>query len=300
MEKNQLIYVIETARCGNVTHAAEKLHLSQPSLSNQIIQLERELGIPLFERSRKRVRLTPAGEVFVRQAEQIIQDLSLLKNQMEAFAERTKGSLRLGALSIMCSLGIPEVVSTFKQKHPGLEIYLTEAGSAALLQDVQENRLDAAFVILRSESALDDGFSAVPLWQSETLAALPAAWCSESSTSITFEQLTQYPLILTGNNFNMSKMILSQMDAAGLKYTISCTCNQIDSCLALVSKEMGVTFCSGKTAAYYHHDNIRLLPFSSPIRRTIYFVYRKNPEYYPVLKLFLEELNSLIPSSTFQ
>ena len=48
MEKNQLIYVLEIAKCGNITKAAENLHLSQPSLSNQIIQLEKELGIPLF------------------------------------------------------------------------------------------------------------------------------------------------------------------------------------------------------------------------------------------------------------
>ena len=146
-----------------------QIFLSQPSLSNQIIQLERELGIPLFERCHKRVRPTPAGEVFVREAELILQNMSRLKNLMEEYAEQTRGSLRLGALSIMCSL---------------------------------------------------------------------------------------------------------------------------------VSKEMGVTFCSGETAAYYHHDNVRLLSFSPPIRRTIYFVYRKNPEYYPILRLFLQELDSLVPSKS--
>ena len=298
MEKNQLIYVVETARCGNITHAAEKLHLSQPSLSNQIIQLERELGIPLFERCHKRVRPTPAGEVFVREAELILQNMSRLKNLMEEYAEQTRGSLRLGALSIMCSLGIPEMISTFKQNHPGLEIYLTESGSAALIQDVQENRLDAAFVILRSESSLEEGFSAVPLWKSETFVAMPAAWCDENSSSITLEQLARYPLIITESRFNMNKMILSQLDAAGLRYNVSSTCNQIDSCLSLVSKEMGVTFCSGETATYYHHDNVRLLSFSPPIRRTIYFVYRKNPAYYPILRLFLQELDSLVPSKS--
>ena len=55
MEKNQLIYVIEVARLGSITRAAQALHLSQPSLSNQIIHLEEELGVPLFERGRKRV-----------------------------------------------------------------------------------------------------------------------------------------------------------------------------------------------------------------------------------------------------
>lgn len=299
MEKNQLIYVIETARCGSITRAAEKLHLSQPSLSNQIIQLERELGVPLFERFHKRIQLTPAGEVFVREAEPIIQNMASLKKHMEEFADQTRGSLRLGALSIMCSLGIPEFIASFRQKHLGLEVYLTESGSASLLQDVQENRLDAAFVILRPDLSLADDFTSLLLGQSETLVALPSTWCIPSMSSVTLEQLAQYPLIATSNLFNMSRLIFAQMDAAGLRYTLSCSCSQIDSCLSLVSKEMGVTFCSRKTAEYYHYPNIRLLPFSPQILRKIYLVYHKDPAYYPVLRLFLQELEPLIAAGTF-
>lgn len=84
MERSQLIYVVTVAECGSVTRAAEKLHLSQPSLSNQIIHLEQELGIALFARVRKRVHLTEAGEVFVRHAQRIL-------NDMQALAERMGG-----------------------------------------------------------------------------------------------------------------------------------------------------------------------------------------------------------------
>ena len=86
MERSQLIYVVTVAECGSVTRAAEKLHLSQPSLSNQIIHLEQELGIALFARVRKRVHLTEAGEVFVRHAQRILNDMQAQPTGAGAYA----------------------------------------------------------------------------------------------------------------------------------------------------------------------------------------------------------------------
>ena len=91
MERSQLIYVVTVAECGSVTRAAEKLHLSQPSLSNQIIHLEQELGIALFARVRKRVHLTEAGEVFVRHAQRILNDMQALAERMEDYAANRSG-----------------------------------------------------------------------------------------------------------------------------------------------------------------------------------------------------------------
>ena len=94
MERSQLIYVVTVAECGSVTRAAEKLHLSQPSLSNQIIHLEQELGIALFARVRKRVHLTEAGEVFVRHAQRILNDMQALAERMEDYAANRSGEVR--------------------------------------------------------------------------------------------------------------------------------------------------------------------------------------------------------------
>lgn len=290
MEKNQLIYVLEIAKCGNITKAAENLHLSQPSLSNQIIQLEKELGIPLFERSRKRVYLTEAGEIFAREAASIIRDFTSLKQLMEEYAQQKKGCIRIGALSIMCSLKIPEFVSDFSRQHPDIELSILESGSAALLHALKEKKIDVAFVIMEQSPSLSEQQTALKLFDSNIMVAVPYEWKKDTSSVFTLEDLSEFPLITTTENFHMSSMILSRMDAKNIPYKIISVCNQIDSCLALVNKAMGITFCAEETAEYFHYPNIALIPLCPEIKRTIYLVYQKNPAYHPVLNTFIEEV----------
>jgi len=155
MERSQLIYVVTVAECGSVTRAAEKLHLSQPSLSNQIIHLEQELGIALFARVRKRVHLTEAGEVFVRHAQRILNDMQALAERMEDYAANRSGRVRIGALPIMCALHIPELIGGFHSEYPSITLTLQERGSAELLQALEQSEIDVAFAILNpSEPAV--------------------------------------------------------------------------------------------------------------------------------------------------
>lgn len=92
----QMKYLLAVARTGNITKAAQQLHISQPSLSNQIIALEKQLGISLLERRRKRVYLTDAGQYFATQSQKILNQEQNLEHTMEEFSQLKKGSLRLG------------------------------------------------------------------------------------------------------------------------------------------------------------------------------------------------------------
>jgi len=287
MERNQLLYVIEAAACGSITKAADKLHISQPSLSNQIISLEKELGIPLFERIRKRIHLTPAGEVFVQEARKIINSFTSLEQLMEEHAHQRTGKIRIGALSIMCSLKIPEMVHDFKQEYSGINISLLESGSASLLQSLEQNEIDAAFVILDSLHALDERLTAIHLMDSYIYVAINKKNPQSQKEAFALEDLTSLPFIITTASFNMTTMILSRMTAAGLPYKITNVCNQIDSCLALVDKDIGISFCARETAEYYGYPEVALVPFTPALTRTVYLVYKKTLEYYPVLKTFI-------------
>ena len=120
MEKNQLLYVLETARCGSVTRAAEKLHLSQPSLSNQIIQLEQELGIPLFDREKRNIRLNDAGRFLEQKLLPIMAALEELPAEIkkrDLMNQRTiylnlLAATRLSAL-LFCSCFVCSAASSF-------------------------------------------------------------------------------------------------------------------------------------------------------------------------------------------
>lgn len=96
MEKTQLMYVTAAAKHGNITKAAEELCISQPSLSNQIIKLENELNIKLFERKRHRVELTEAGRAFVESSLPILNSFRKLEQLMGEYASMNKGSINIG------------------------------------------------------------------------------------------------------------------------------------------------------------------------------------------------------------
>lgn len=291
MERSQLIYVIETARQGNITKAAEVLHISQPSLSNQIIHLENELGVALFERTRRRVVLTDAGRVFVHEAEGIVNGFTSLEKLMGEFARKNTGSLRIGALSTMCSLKIPEMLHDFQEKHSGVSLSLLESGSAALVSALERDEIDAAFAVLNPALPYE-GLVQVPLVSAEIYVAVSKKNPLMAKDAFTLEDLSGVSLISSTSDFSLFSIILSQMERCGIPYTITNRCNQVDSCLSLVDKNLGVTFCTDATAAYYPYPDLCLIPFSPPFMRDISLVYKKDPAYYPLLEAFIGEVMS--------
>ena len=287
MERSQLIYVVTVAECGSVTRAAEKLHLSQPSLSNQIIHLEQELVIALFARVRKRVHLTEAGEVFVRHAQRILNDMQALAERMEDYAANRSGRVRIGALPIMCALHIPELIGGFHSEYPSITLTLQERGSAELLQALEQSEIDVAFAILNPSEPAVGQVHSLPLLQSEICAAVHVDNPLARRDAIELEQLADQTLITPNQDFNLSGIILSHLSSLGISCQVQNICSQIDSCLALVNKNMGISFCSRASADYYRYPNVVSVSIKPAISRTVYLVYKKDLAFYPSLQHFV-------------
>lgn len=286
MERSQLKYVVEVAKWQNITRASEALHISQPSLSNQILNLERELGVSLFERVRKRVYLTEAGESFVYQATKILNDMEHLKQSMAEYAQRRAGRICVGALPVMVPLGIPDALTAFAKQYPLLQVDLTEEGSFALIHKIKTNELDAAFVNLLSHDSEDDIYQ-IKLTESRFVAALNSAHPLAQRTELTLTDLKEQPLIITSESFNMQRMILAELDHENIPYRIAASCNQIESCFRLVDKGFGISFCSEEASEYYFYKNVQYIPIQGIPSRALYLIYKKDPAYYPALQTFV-------------
>ena len=286
MELNQLRYVLESAQQENMTKAAENLHISQPSLSIQIKNLEDELGISLFERTRKRIYLTEAGKVFVHQAKQILQSIDSLSETMGEFASQKRGSIRIGLLPIMIHLGMDEMVSDFAEEHPYYSLKITEQGSQSLINSVLNNDLDAALAILTNAN-YDDRLHYIKLMESSIVAVVPAQHPLAKKESLVFDDFAGTKLVLTNGNFNMQRLILDELDKRNIQYDMFSQCNQIETCFSLASKGFGIAFCTEQTAKYYHFGNLVYIPILGITKRAIYLIYTKTPEYHPVLNSFI-------------
>ncbi|WP_188195465.1 LysR substrate-binding domain-containing protein [Nonomuraea sp. SYSU D8015] len=146
MELQQLRYVIAVAETSNFTRAAERCRVVQSALSHQIAGLERELGARLFERTSRRVRLTPAGEAFLPAARECLEAADRARAEVAAATGEIRGRLAIGAIPTVAAVDLPVVLKEFRHRHPRVRITLTSAGSEDLIERVRQGGVDVAFL----------------------------------------------------------------------------------------------------------------------------------------------------------
>lgn len=295
MERTQMLYAVTIAKCGSFTSAARILHLAQPSLSLQIKLLEEELGVLLFERTGKGIRLTEAGQRFVEQAERILRQTDVLKKEMEDYSVLRKGRLHIGALSTMASLGIPALLRSFNAQYPDIELTITESGSADLISILHQGNIDAAFAIYEADNKAGSALHRIPLLTSRVYAAMNKNHPLAQKEFLTYEELCDQPLAITNRNFNFYRMIFRKLEEQGFIPKISCTCNQIETCMVLADMGFGITLCTEETGLYYDHVSLSFVPLEPAIERTVSLFYRSDPAYHPVLSSFIEFINAYEP-----
>ncbi len=139
-------YVVAVAETGNFTRAAEQCLVVQSALSHQIARLERELGTKLFDRTSRRVRLTPAGEAFLPAARQALDAAERALAEVAAASGEIRGPLAIGAISTVTAVDLPAVLERFHARHRKVRISLRSGASLELVERVRQGTLDVAFL----------------------------------------------------------------------------------------------------------------------------------------------------------
>ncbi len=294
MERTQLMYVTATAKHGNITKAAEELCISQPSLSNQIIKLENELNIKLFERKRHRVELTEAGRAFVESALPIINSFGKLEQLMGEYASMNKGSINIGILPVFYALQLPDFLYEFKEKFPKIDIKIKESGSSSLVNSILKKELDVAFTILTETSLkkLKNDLNIIKLQKDRIVAVVGAEHKLASRENIEFKDLADEKLIFSNDNFQFPNIILDYLKLHQIPHQVSCSCTQMETIFTLVSRDFGITFCSEITAQkeLKEKENSKLKLKSIPLlplsERIIYLISGKSLGYHPTIDNF--------------
>lgn len=172
MDTRQLEYILMIAQENNITHAAAKLFITQSALNQQLIKLEKELGAPLFHRSRTNWHLTEAGEVYVKNAREM---LRLKRETYQTISDLTDG--KHGHLSVGFTSGrginmFTEVYASFYQIYPNIVIQPMEGIVKILQKRVSQGELDVAFLTLTDSDRTDDVYE--DIFEEELLVAIPA------------------------------------------------------------------------------------------------------------------------------
>lgn len=149
MTLNQLRYLVMLAKEGNFSRAAERCHVSQPSLSVAIANLERELKVDIFERFHHEIRLTEAGKIVLQQAQRILEEADNLKQlAQQSTAQQCASPLRIGAIYTVAPYLLPRLVPQLREVAPQMPLILEEDFTKNLLVKLQQGDLDVIFVAL--------------------------------------------------------------------------------------------------------------------------------------------------------
>lgn len=152
MELRQLEYFVAVAADLNFSRAAQRIHVVQSAVSASVARLEKELGVALFDRSKRQIVLTPPGEVFLQHAREVIHTAQRARASVADYRDQLTGTVTLGTLMSWGGLNLAAVLEEFRRVHPLVTVQLRQSptGSAGHLQAIADGRMDLALVSLSS------------------------------------------------------------------------------------------------------------------------------------------------------
>ncbi len=228
------------ARLGTFTRAAQELYLAQPSLSRQIATLESDVGAVLLERGRRGAVPTEAGRTLLPIARRMLADAESARRELDELAGLRRGSVRLGAPPTLCVSLVADVLAHFSARHPGVELQVSEAGSLALLEQLQQGELDLAFVITRQDALEADGAELIGLLSEELVVVASATRADPLPERLTLAQLAAMPQVAFHRSYDLRAATDAAFASRSLAPAIAVEGAEMDAVLRFVERGIGV------------------------------------------------------------
>jgi len=261
MELRQLEYFVAVAEEANFTRAAKRVHVAQPGVSAQVRLLEHELGQALFDRSGRKVRVTKAGAAVLPYARAALDAVAGARFAVDELAGLMAGKVAVGMV-ISCSLpDLPELLAEFHQRHPGIEITLSEANSDVLLEALRNKQLDLALVGLAS--APPQPIKTQVVRDEALVAAVSKEDVLAVRTSVTLLALKDRPLISLSAGTGLRAALDRGCAISGFRPQIAFEATNLNVLAQLAGRGLGVAILP-ESVAQTHAKIIHALAISRP------------------------------------
>lgn len=238
MELHQLRYFCAVADTGSFSRAAERSHVSQPSLSQQILKLEDELGARLFDRLGRSVRLTDPGKTFLVHARTVLRDLETAKGEIVEGKDSVSGTVTVGVIPTVAPYFVPRLLTKFTRKYPQVQLTVVEEITPILLERLRSGGVDVAIFALPIRG---NEFETAPLLGEKLFAALPRRHKLAARRSLSLRDLRAEPFLLLRDGHCFRDTAVAACDRARLHPRIVFESGQFSSLLSMVSTGMGVS-----------------------------------------------------------
>ena len=234
----QLQYLVALGETGSFSRAADACHVTQPTLSAGIKELEDLLGVKLADRQARGARLTHAGQLAIRRASALINDAYAFVEAVQSAGATLTGPFHLGAIPTIAPYVLPDMVRALKQSYPDLKLYLHEDKTARLIDQLRTRRLDAALIALPWDMT---GIDSVPLFDDEFLFAAPSSHPLAAKPHLQPEDLAGESILLLEDGHCLRSHALSICRMGGDDETSQMAATSLSTLVSMVAGGHGVS-----------------------------------------------------------
>lgn len=284
MNLRDLKYLVALADERHFGRAAERCHVSQPTLSAQVRKLEEYLGVPLVERQPKRVSITPAGEKIVERARRVLQEADAIVELAKSDRDPLAGSLKVALIPTVGPYLLPHVVRRLKRALPRLKLMLYEYQTGPLLEKLRDGEVDMGILALPVPL---DGLEATELYDEAFTLAVPADHPLADKERVTTQDLHGVPLLLLEDGHCLRDQALEVCSRVGVQESQDYRATSLETLRQMVAAGHGVTLLPELAAAspVGSARGLRIKPFVKPApARTIGAVWRKSTTRGPAIE----------------
>lgn len=293
MNLAQLKYFETVCSCGSVSRAAELLHISQPSLSAAIRELETEFGTALFKRHHKGVSPTDAGELFLKMSKDILGRVAETTGIMQDIGSGRK-VLRLGLPPMIGSMFLTQIYQGFRSQYPDVTIEISEGGYQDLKQKLRDGFLDVAF--MSHDDSLDSEFASVFLSNLEVMCCVHKDDAMAKLPCVKLKDLKNKPVVLFEDSFFQTVKIKERFQQENIKPKILLQTTQLSTLLNVISHNMAVGFMFAPVLENY--PDIVPVPLEKKLCIEIGLVYKQSAYPFQSVKHFIDCMEKNNPFGT--
>ncbi|WP_283620973.1 LysR family transcriptional regulator [Limosilactobacillus avium] len=285
MDTRVLKYFLTVANTNNITKAAKQLHITQPTLSRQIMELEKELDVALFDRTQRQLQLTKAGVLFQQRATTLLQLVDQTKDDLHQQEKELVGSVNLGCVVSLVSPFMMKMVNDFQKEYPGVRFNIFDGDGDALRRQIDEGRLDLACLIEPVEAAK---YNYVVLPIKEQWGLLMRSDDSLAQrTAISKNDLYKLPLILPHRNIVRDEVSdILKLDQTKLNWMV--TNNLPSNTIELIRSGNYYAIGIKGIQALSADPEIAFIPFTPKKETGHLLIWRKNNMLAPAAERFLQ------------
>lgn len=285
MELKQLTYFIEVAEREHMSNAAQHLNVAQSALSRQISNLEDELGVQLFERVGRNMKLLPVGRLLLTHAKDMIILLEQTKKHIADFTAPESGTIKIGFPSSLAATLLPNLINAFSTQYPNVKLQLRQGSYQFLIDSIKSRELNLAFLgpVITDQPAIKGDI----LFSEKLLLLVSRQHKVASRDSITLKELKEEEFILFPKGYILEKLVTDACQAEGFNPKVSTQGEDMDAIKGMVAAGIGITILPDSALTDYETDFLKCVPIQDPhLERSVGLITPNTRELTPPEQVF--------------